>query len=444
MPNKLDAAIIGAGAAGLAAAKELRASGYKVEILEARTRFGGRILTQHDDRLPIPIELGAEFLHGKAETTNEIAKRENLVVCEVSGSHWRANNGKLTRTDDYWEKMGQVMGKMSDKRLRDRSFQDFLDTKPGGPSKARERALAREFVQGFHATDVARISEKALASGGVPGENTEEDRMGRLIGGYSQIPQILARGIEENIRLGTVVTKITWSPGDVCIESRSPSGSKLPDIYARSVIITVPLGVLHAEPGEHGAIQFVPEIEEHKDAASLMAMGSVVRLTLLLSEPIWETGAIKPPKGEELTDLSFLHARDCCMPVWWTQFPVRASILVGWSGGPPAAELLKKPAETVKRETVSSLARQVGMQPNKLEKMVLGHWMYNWDADPFSRGAYSYPLVGGANAAKKLSKPVEDTIFFAGEATDYEAGSGTVHGAIATGQRAASRIKKSK
>ena len=87
-----------------------------------------------------------------------------------------------------------------------------------------------------------------------------------------------------------------------------------------------------------------------------------------------------------------------------------------------------------------SLADLLPVTMVRLRRHLVSSHMHDWIADPFSRGAYSYARVEGDDASKRLARPVEGTVFFAGEAADPEGRTGTVHGAIATGRRAAELI----
>src|SRR5436309_14088448 len=104
----VDVLIVGAGAAGLAAARDLSHAGLTVTIIEARPRVGGRILTLHDPRSPVPLELGAEFIHGEAPETLEVAQAAGLAVIELPDTHEIANGGRLTPMGKFWETMDRM------------------------------------------------------------------------------------------------------------------------------------------------------------------------------------------------------------------------------------------------------------------------------------------------------------------------------------------------
>lgn len=433
-----DVVVLGGGAAGLAAAGALHDGGVRVTLLEARDRIGGRILTVRDPRLPIPIELGAEFIHGSAPETTALARDAGLRTYEVVGERWRAANGVYTRVEDYWDRLDRVMRRLDPELDPDESFQDFLDRKPGGRTLARERTLAAEFIQGFHAADLDRISARSLADGGSPGDDPDEKRMARFLDGYDTVPMQLARGLDDVIRLRSIVTAIDWTRGAVRVSLAPRRGQRTAVIRARAAIVTLPLGVLQTPPGTLGAVTITPDPRAFRAALDTLTSGSVVRLILAFSEPFWVDR--KPRSGATRASLAcmhFLHTLHAPIPVWWTSFPVRAPMLTGWVGGPRARELARQGPEGILTAALDTLATGLGIRPRTLGGLVTGFWTHDWREDPFSRGAYSYPLVGGSDAAKTLSRPIDRTLFFAGEAVDSEMRSGTVHGAIGSGRRAA-------
>ena len=434
----LDVVVVGAGVAGLAAARRLREAGLRIRVLEARDRIGGRILTRRVPGLPIPVELGAEFLHGAAGETTELVDRAGLLAVEIEGARIDARDGRLRRLDDFWDRIGAVLGRLDTERDPDRSLHAALADRPGGRPLARERVLAREFVEGFHAADARRVSERAIAEGGNPAESEEERRMARLADGYDRVPERLARGLGAALRLRTVVRRVEWRRGHVRVEADAPGGPTA--VSARAAIVSVPLGVLLAPAGERGAIAFDPEPERALEAATGMAMGHVSRIALRFRARFWEEDLVdRLPEGVAPGALAFVHTRDEHFPVWWTAYPARAPLLVGWAGGPRAEAHAGRPKEELERLALDTLARQLALPRRRLSSLLEGSWTHDWSRDPFSRGAYSYSLVGGADAPERLARPVEGTLFFAGEAADAEGATGTVNGAIASGRAAAGR-----
>lgn len=434
-------AIVGAGVAGLAAARALVDAGEEVIVLEARDRVGGRVLTIRDERAAHPVELGAEFLHGEAKEAMDVVRSAGLVSYEVMGVRWRAEGQRLTHVGDFWEELDDVMGKLSETRTPDRSFQDFLDTNPGGPRLARARSLAREFVAGFHAADPALISERALAEGGSPQGDEDEERIGRVLDGYDRIPQWLARNLGSALQTGTAVKRIVWKKGMVRLSTRHIRSGDVGEVEARAVIVSVPLGVLLAERGTEGALEIEPAPASHVRASGLLAMGHARRVIFSFDHPFWESRKLRRVPGDSsLSTMSFLQGTDKDFPTWWTMMPMRVPMLTAWAGGPRASAMAGLSNDHVAALGVSAIARMIGASRATVERALTGSWTHDWSVDPWSRGAYSYNRVGGSDAAKTLARSVEGTLFFAGEATDAEGRNGTVHGAIASGQRAAKQV----
>src|SRR5712671_489950 len=129
---RTDVVIVGAGVAGLAAARRLHEHGARVVVLEARRRIGGRIYTTRDPSTSLPIELGAEFLHGDAPEVRAIADAARLTVVAISGDRWQAAHGRFTRLDDFFPRLNRVLGQASASRTPDRPLSAFMSERPGG------------------------------------------------------------------------------------------------------------------------------------------------------------------------------------------------------------------------------------------------------------------------------------------------------------------------
>jgi len=431
-----DVAIVGAGVAGLAAMRALELHGLRTCVVEARERIGGRILTVRDPRLAHPIELGAEFVHGSAPELLELVRDARLLAYAIEGQRWRSRRGRLSRLEDFWKRRHVVMRHL-DPEAPDRSFAEFLDGDPGGRGAGAARALARAFVEGFHAADVRRISAQALAEGGSPSEDLEEQRMMRIADGYDRVPEWLALGFGDRIMTGTVVERIDWEPGGVELSVRRPGATSATTIPARAALVTVPLGALLAAPGEPGVIQFSPSLTILDDTRGRLAMGAVVRVVLLFRERWWTKRLPSAPPDASLDSLSFLHGAAGDLPVWWSLHPAHLPVMVGWVGGPAALRLAGRSPAEIGDRAVAALAANFGVSRRRVASSVQECWTHDWQHDPFSRGAYSYALVGGADGAARLARPIQGTLWLAGEAADPEGRNGTVHGAIGSGRRAA-------
>jgi monoamine oxidase len=429
--ERADVAVVGAGVAGLAAARELRRSGLTVIVLEARDRVGGRILTVRDPRLPLPVELGAEFLHGAAPLTRRILTEAGIATCDVAGEHWRVRRGHFARTQT-WEPIDRIMRQI-DRSAPDRSFDDFLAWL-GDRASAGDRRAAREFVQGYHAADPAEIGVRSLAPEDGR-QSSDAATLARVHGGYDQLPRWLAGELEAEVRLRSPVAAIEWRRGQVEVTVRRDTRG-FGRLVARAAIITVPAGVLAAAPAAPGGVRLEPDVPRIRRSCNLLAMGPVVRLVCWFRDFPWRIDpAARDP--ERTARASFLNLGGPSFGIWWTAYPLCWPLAVAWSGGPKAAAVALGGHRAVLSAAVGELAAAFGLPHRAVASRLLATWMHDWQRDEYSRGAYSYARVGGAGAARSLSRPVEDTLFFAGEATDTGGHTGTVEGALASGLRAA-------
>jgi monoamine oxidase len=413
----LDAIVIGAGAAGLMCARELRRAGKQVTLLEASGRVGGRILTLYDTNAGVPVELGAEFIHGEAPETRRLLDEARLVTVPVRGEHYRSDRGEMSPQGPVWKRMARVFRLLNKNRKNDRSFEDFLAGKPGGARLRDERELARGFVQGFNGADTRLISEKSIAQQGDPTEGAAE--AARIVNGYAALVEHLRRGLDDIIALNVVARRIVWNDSQVRVTDQHGA-----EHAARTVILTVPLPMLQDD-----SISIEPEVSAVRKAANKLVMGHVARVCVVVKERFWEK--------KKLDELCYVHAPTRPFTVWWTQHPVQAPLIVGWAGGPPAVELMQ--TGDVEAVAISELARAFGSRRSTVEALVSSIHVRDWSDDPFIRGAYGYTGVGGASAPRTLARPAASRLFVAGEATD-SATAGTVEGALASGKRAARQV----
>jgi monoamine oxidase len=242
---------------------------------------------------------------------------------------------------------------------------------------------------------------------------------------------------ERSIRLNAVVRAVRWRRGHV--EAADERGRRF---TARRAIVTLPVPLLQARDDTRGAIRFEPEIDGTRRAASMLAAGPVVKVILRFREPFWERRPSTQPDGS-LRDASFLHWRDGAFPTWWTTLPLRTPVLTGWAGGPKADALTGRGEGWILDAALRTLASIFGMSYRQVASRLDAAHACDWQSDPLSRGAYSYVRVGGGSARKQLARPVEQPLFFAGEATDTAGEAGTVAGALASGRRAAREVLRS-
>ncbi|HTK94550.1 MAG TPA: FAD-dependent oxidoreductase, partial [Terriglobales bacterium] len=127
-------------------------------------------------------------------------------------------------------------------------------------------------------------------------------------------------------------------------------------------------------------------------------------------------------------------------PTWWSQLPAKSPVLTAWSAGPRGAQNSGLSSQQVAARALDSLANILGYDRARLDSLLLEAHTHDWQADPFARGGYSYVVAGGAGAERELAQPLDDTLFFAGEAANFEGHNGTVNGAMMTGYRVAREI----
>jgi monoamine oxidase len=441
MKTNADVIVIGAGIAGLAAAAKLGRAGLAVMILEARNRVGGRILTQCDPASDVVIELGAEFIHGLAPGIWEPLQNSHVRITEVEGDNWCAD--ETIHPCNFFAQVDQILAKM-DATLPDESFLQFLErttSRSDDPEQQDAEKRALGYVTGFNAADPRLVGVHWLVKEMRAEERIEGERAFRSKNGFEDLVtifrgQLAATGIP--VQTETVVESVDWSRGRAVVTAHGREGTSV--FTTARVIVTLPLAVLKAPPGKMGSVQFSPALpKENLCALDKLEMGRVIRLVLRFRHRFWETIA---PLGETktLANMSFLLSQDQWFPTWWTAMPERVPIITGWAPFECAERLSGKSHSFVVERGLATLSRLLHASVGSLESDLEAAYCHDWQTDPFSLGAYSYGKVGADGAQEALGRPVENTLFFAGEATDTSGHNGTVHGAIASGYRAAGEI----
>jgi monoamine oxidase len=416
----IDVLIIGAGMAGLTAARALAEAGRKVLVLEARERIGGRILTRHVGSEA--IELGAEFIHGRPPELWALIAEAGLEIYQRDGNQACFEDGAL---GDCGSEMRTVFEQLEDFKGADMSFAAYLD-REAIPIEERSRLIS--YVEGFNAADHREISIAALGIQQKAEDASGSDRSYSLRTGYAELPDYLAQRIVKSgstIQTGVAVREIRWKPG------RVEALTDIAAITASQAIITLPLGVL-----QNKDVKITPQPEDVFEAASKLRMGQARRFTLHFRERFWEHLQPQPA----LAGLSFLFSFNEMPPVWWTPHPKTSNTITGWIGGPRSAELAEMDEEELGRRACLTLAKIFSLDADKLRTVLAGCYSHDWQQDIYSRGAYSYVGAGGLDASRQMTISVENTLFFAGEHTDITGHWGTVHAAMRSGLRAAEQI----
>jgi monoamine oxidase len=420
--------IIGGGVAGLAAGAELVRAGRSVLLLEARERLGGRILTRHESDVPVPVELGAEFIHGKPPALFDLIDAAGLNAVEGDDRRFISEAGALRQLDDFWQIVETVDSQISPDE--DTSYEAFLDRAEATPFQKR---IAKSYVEGFNAAKAELISTAALKFEESASEKIEGTRQFRIAKGYDAIVDLLAREIPPtSVCLNCMVRAVRWRRGEA--EVTATEAGRERRFHTRRVLVTLPLGVLRASIEQRGGIHFDSPLTAKSDAIAHLEVGHVVKVVMEFSKPFWQL------PGQSNGSFGFALSLDAPFPVWWTQAPSISNLLVGWAGGPSAEKLIGLNRDQLRRAAFDSLSSIFGLAVDQVAALFVRDWFHDWANDSLALGAYSYPRVGGLRAAKVLAEPIDDTLFFAGEATDVLGFNGTVHGAIETGRRAAREI----
>lgn len=415
--KQYDAIIIGAGASGLMAAAELSRARKSVLILEARPRVGGRIFTAGMER-GFPIELGAEFIHELSEDIEEIFAESSTAVLDAEGEHLYRKGRVLKPLAEEFEGITSALDKLHVPKGKDVSMASLL---PKHPRTLMEK-FAYKFVEGFNAASASELSARALLRSHREANKEGGYKTYRPSGGYRKLIDVLLARLDTrrvDLRADSQVVAIDWERRKARVTTKS--GARF---QARTVLITVPPPILAKR------ISFSPDIPKTRAAAADIGMGNAVRVTVKLSLPLEKISPL-------LDEARFIHLPEEHFPTWWTSRPVRAPILVAWSGGPAADRLSNLSKTAFRSALITSLGKVLGMSAAKAKSKVESVWFHNWKRDQFSLGAYSFIRVGKEDAPQQTGRSIQGTLFFAGEAITSETIGGTVSCAVESGKRAA-------
>lgn len=422
--NSFDIIVIGAGAAGLMAAWELAQTGKRTAVIEAKDYVGGRAHTITDKNFDLPVELGAEFVHGNLELTQMLLKKAGVEQYTVKGDIWQDEDDELDEQRDFIEDYSALNKKFKEVK-EDISVAEFIEKYLQGEEFEEARFTLKNYVEGYYAADTNKASTFALKEE----LNTSSDEQYRVEGGYVKLidylnQQCIEKGVQ--LFLSAPVKEIKWKQDAVEVVTEQKS------ITAKKVLVTVPVGVLQS-----GTIRFSPAIPETINAAKKLGFGPVIKTMLQFDEAFWKKKEFTQQK--DLQKLSFIFSK-AVIPTWWTYYPKDAAMLTGWSGGPHAEEIKDLSNEEILQKALESLSEIFNVSVNLLQLKLKGWHIANWVNDRFSCGGYSYEVVNGKETRQIIKEPIENTIFFAGEGLYDGPEIGTVEAALYSGRETAYQI----
>ena len=403
-PADADIVIVGAGAAGIAAAGESVRAGLKTLVLEARDRVGGRAHTVPDGRGGV-LDLGCEWLHS-ADRNPLVGLADELgFTIDRSKPDWSTHAGP-----------GFPPAELADFHAASDRFWTGLEQAAhgGGPDRAasallepgcRWNPLIDAISTYYNGVELDRVSIVDLDRYVDTGVNW------RIAEGYGAFISAAAAALD--VRTGCRVRTIDHSGRHVTVVSDAGA------VTARAVIVTVPTNLL-----ANGGIVFAPDLPRHREAAAALPLGLADKLFFAIAE------------GADVPSGHLFGSTDRVGTISFDLRPGGRPFVHGYAGGAFARSLERGGARAFEAEARSQLTAMLG---SDLLKKIIFLRATAWDSDPFAQGAYSHALPGCADMREILAAPVDDRLFFAGEACSRDFFS-TAHGAWQSGSEAANAV----
>ena len=441
-PNPpLDVIVIGAGFAGLAAARRLVAAGLRVLVLEASDRLGGRAFTDYRLADGHPLELGAMMIHGRHVVTHPCAHRAGLHVAPLLLNQ-RSRLLVHRRVGRYpwfafpfhpvvgfratWDGLRKVPRAMAEDPGPDRSLRSFLSERPMTDA-------SRSIVHLFHSHTYSADPDEIGILGPAAEDKLASEPFGfrnfQLVEGYSALVRAIASDLGDRVRTGAPVRRVATEVDGVRIGVRREGDGEPAEeeLRARYALVTVPLGVLKSE-----TIRFDPPLPPPKRTAiERLGFGNafVLHLRVRGGSAVRRLGDFRNVWGDTATSFKRL-----ALPL-----PNGDGIVSAFTTGQEARRRSRLDEPGLVEATTAEWA---AIMPAGISLgTVVDQVVHRWPVDPWVQGAYSYfPPGAGVHDRRALAAPVGGRLFFAGEATHAGGASGTVHGAIESGERAAREL----
>lgn len=415
-----DVIIVGAGAAGLMTARTLSAAGKKVVILEARNRIGGRIY-------PLPIEDfgyeaqgGGEFVHGDAPLSKALLQEAKATLLHPT-EWWNVFDGE-SRLVEHISPNDPELEKKLRELTQDMTIAEFFDVYFPGPEHADLRDYIFLRTEGYDAADPSKAStfairDELLNEGGWAQLNIKE--------GYGTLLRLLRqqceeRGVQFLLNKEVIAIDFNNDPLIACADTTTYKAGK--------IVVTAPISVLQS-------INFTPPIPRQLEAAAQIGFGGVIKILMHFKTKWWATSE----READFERMFFMFSHET-IPTWWTQYPEPHLTLTGWLAGPKADVLSTQTDKTIIEVALQSLSNIFKISITELQADLLTSRVINWPQDKFARGGYSYATPTSAGAIVELQKPVNNKLYFAGEALGEGDTGGTVEAALSSGLNVAKQI----
>jgi monoamine oxidase len=413
-PDTKSILIVGAGMAGLSAARSLADAGWPVRVIEARDRIGGRVYTNRD--WGVPLEMGASWIHGTAnDPMMELVRKAHaqLVTTDYYGWAKLAVDPQLQHVDydrDTWQKFveracGQVDGGSLGAAINAAATDDEL-------SKS-DRAQLAFYVATEIEDEYAANADQLSATTFDKGDYADGDQ-DVITNGYDALPKLLANGLE--IVLNTPVTAIVRRDNSVIVRAGNRS------FEGPAAIVTVPLGVLKS-----GAVTFDPPLPEgHAHAINALGFGVLSKSFFRFDRRTWKA---------ENAFYEFIGTDPGVWAQWFTLPSAVGPIAVAFNAGDFGRSVESSALKDLMTSALPIARQLFGNEISPVEVRTS-----TWSTDPYARGAYSFHAPGsGLKDRRRLQEPISDRLYLAGEAVGVN-NPATVTGARLSGQYAATQL----
>ena len=415
-PDTKSILVVGAGMAGLAAARSLADAGWPVRLIEARDRIGGRVHTNRD--WGAPLEMGASWIQGARD--NPLTDLANQAQVQTVSTDYDqvaklAVDPRLQPLD-YQEKTWRRFVERARDEVDGGSLGAAVDAAAtseelSGPERAQLAYYVNTEIEDEYAADASQLSAMTFDTGRYTGGPQVI-----IPSGYDALPRLLADGLQ--IALNTPVTAVTRRAGSVTVRSGDTT------FDGPAAIVTVPLGVLKS-----GAITFDPPLPEgHAHAVNALGFGVLSKSFFRFDRRTWQ---------HENAFYQFIGTQPGVWAQWFTMPIAAGPIVLAFNAGDRGRSVeSSSPNDLI--ASALPIARQLfGDNASPVEVRTS-----SWTTDPYARGAYSFHAPGsGLDDRRQLQEPIGDRLYLAGEAVGVN-NPATVHGAVLSGQYAAAELMR--